>query len=74
MLTRTNQLMTVADVSAELSLGVSTIWRRVKEGTFPSPIKTGGATRFFRSDIEAHIQSLRPGSPGDADKKVGGGQ
>lgn len=68
-----NQLMTVSDVCAELSLSKSTIWRRVKDGTLPAPIKISErATRWFRSDIEAHLQSLR--GPSDADKKARGEQ
>lgn len=46
-------LLSVKDVSAALSLSTTTIWRQVKAGTLPSPIKIGGSTRWRRSDIEA---------------------
>ena len=52
------QLLTVAEVSAELRLGESTVWRLVKEAALPSPIKLGGSTRWLRSEIVAHINRL----------------
>lgn len=50
-------LLSVKDVSAALSLSTTTIWRQVKAGTLPSPIKIGGSTRWRRSDIEAIFAS-----------------
>lgn len=52
------QLMTVNEVGSELSLGPSTIWRKVKDGSFPQPIKIGGSTRWHRSEVEEHIAKL----------------
>jgi excisionase family DNA binding protein len=52
------ELLTVAEIAAELKLGTSTIWRRVSRGDFPKPIKIGGSTRWHRSDVEAFVQSL----------------
>lgn len=54
----TSQMLTVHHVSKILSLGVSTIWRKVKEGSFPAPIKIGGATRWHRKQIDAYIDEL----------------
>lgn len=40
-------------------VGRSTWWRRVKEGTYPQPIKLGPRTTVWRaSDIEALIAEL----------------
>lgn len=47
------ELLTAKDVAAQLSLGVSTIWRQVKRGNLPAPIRIGGSTRWRRADIEA---------------------
>lgn len=43
----------MADHTAAAFLGISraTFWRRVADGTFPKPIKIGGATRWRRSDL-----------------------
>lgn len=35
-----------------LSIGVSTLWRDVKAGKLPAPVKVGGATRWRVSDLE----------------------
>ena len=47
------QLLTVRDVSAQLNIAVSSVWRKVKSGDLPQPIKIGGSTRWRRADIEA---------------------
>lgn len=46
-------LLSIKDVSEILSLSKTTIWRQVKAGTLPAPIKIGGSTRWRRNDIEA---------------------
>ena len=50
------QLLRVGAVAAMLDLGVSTVWRGVKNGTLPQPLHIGGSTRWRRSDIEALLQ------------------
>lgn len=45
------QLMTVKQVAQTLSCGVSTIWRWVRAGDFPAPVRIGGATRWRAADI-----------------------
>ncbi len=47
------QALTVKEVAATFGLGVSTIWRQVREGTFPPPIRIGGCTRWRKADIDA---------------------
>ena len=53
----------MADHTAAAFLGISraTFWRRVKDGTFPAPVKIGGATRWRRSDLLAAIDRLSAG-------------
>lgn len=74
----TNELMTVADIAAELKLGNSSIWRKVKDGSFPKPIKIGGSTRWRRSDLDYFLDQLpfdkeAPSEPtsGNKDRHVG---
>ena len=45
------------DATAADWLGISraTFWRRVKDGTFPKPIRIGGATRWRRDELLAAL-------------------
>ncbi len=46
------------EVANRYSVSRPTIWRWVKEGRFPKPIKLGiGSTRWRYSDLEAWEQS-----------------
>ncbi|MFN4160042.1 MAG: helix-turn-helix transcriptional regulator [Gemmobacter sp.] len=47
------EYLTVKDMAARHGIGVSTVWRQVKAGNLPSPIKIGGSTRWRRSKLEA---------------------
>lgn len=49
----TREYLTVQDVAAHLTIGVSTIWRQVKKGNLPAPIRIGGSTRWKRSKLPA---------------------
>lgn len=48
----------LADNTAAALLGISraTFWRRVKDGTFPAPIRIGGATRWRRDELLAALE------------------
>ncbi len=52
-------LVPIAEVSRQTSLARPTIYRKVKEGTFPAPIKIGGgrASRWRQSEIQALIRN-----------------
>ena len=51
-------LMTRQDVEKMLSLGRSTIYRGMKEGWFPLPIRIGPrAVRWKRSEVEAWLEA-----------------
>jgi len=49
------EFLTVKDVAARLTIGVSTVWRQVKKGNLPPPIKIGDSTRWRRADLETLI-------------------
>lgn len=54
--TTQKELFTVREVAAMLGMGISTVWRRVQQKTFPQPLKTGpGSTRWRRGDLEAWV-------------------
>lgn len=52
-----DRFMTVTDVAKMAGCGVSTVWRDVKRGTFPEPVKTPSGTRWRLSDVEGWMQN-----------------
>ena len=44
-------LLSVLDVAKMLGVSVATVWRRVKDGTLPEPIRFGGVTRWVREEL-----------------------
>ena len=53
------QLLRVKDIERELGISRTTIWRLVKAGTFPPPLRiTSKAIAWRRSDIEAWQEQL----------------
>jgi len=65
MYIKLQQLMTIAEVSSELRLGKSTVWRLVRAGALPKPIRIGGSTRWIQSEIEEFIRSTVEKSRGE---------
>ena len=53
------QILRITDVLAATGLGRTTLWRRVKSGDFPPPIRLGGtasrAVGWRRTEIHASI-------------------
>lgn len=52
-----DRFMTVAEVAQMAGCGVSTVWRDVKRGTFPEPVKTPSGTRWRLSDVRKWMQN-----------------
>ena len=51
----TNTFITDSFLAERYSVHRVTIWRWVREGRFPSPIKlTAGCSRWRMADVEAH--------------------
>ena len=50
----------LTDNAAAALLGISraTLWRRVKDGTLPRPLKIGGATRWRRDALLDAVDRL----------------
>jgi Predicted transcriptional regulator len=50
----------LSDNVAAALLGISraSFWRRVKDGTFPQPVKIGGATRWRRDALLKAVDAL----------------
>ena len=57
------KLLRITDVLEITSMSRSTLWRPVKTGQFPAPLKVGGpngrAVRWLRKDIEEWIADLQ---------------
>ena len=56
----------MADHTAAAFLGISraTLWRRVKDGTLPNPIRIGAVTRWKRDELIAAVERLATGAAG----------
>lgn len=51
------QLLDVQEVKALTGFSVTTIYKYVKNGTFPQPKKVGRSTRWRLADVQAFINS-----------------
>ena len=51
-------LISLRCVASRLNLSVRAIYRLIARGELPRPVKVGGATRFFESDIARYMESL----------------
>ncbi len=53
-----------ANVHGLVPLSAATIWRMVKAGAFPAPVKLGkNSTAWRLSDVEAWVESRPAGTP-----------
>lgn len=48
-------LMDLKEVKRTVCFGKTAIYKWVKEGTFPKPLKIGGSVRWVSSDIDEWI-------------------
>ena len=61
-----DRLLRLSEVQTRTALGRTTIYRKMREGTFPEPLKIGArAVRWPESEIEAWLAS-RPRATGDS--------
>ncbi|MCY4614419.1 MAG: AlpA family phage regulatory protein [Nitrospira sp.] len=68
MLTDQDVLLTRREVERRTGLSRSTLYRKMREGTFPVPVKVSErAVRWRASDIRAYVDS-RPRSYGETTK------
>lgn len=51
-------LLTAPEVADYFNVNVSTIWRWVKKGVLPAPVRIAGSTRWRRQEIEAVTATL----------------
>jgi len=59
--TSLDTFLTVKEVSAHVGIGVSTVWKFVRQGEFPRPIKIGqNITRWRLSEVKAWMEQSFP--------------
>lgn len=62
----TNRLLRRQEVERRTGLATTTIYRKMREGSFPEPVKVGArAVRWPASEIEAWLAD-RPRATGEA--------
>ncbi len=47
------RLITLREVERTLGIGKSTIYARIRAGTFPAPVKYGSSARWVNHEVEA---------------------
>lgn len=52
-------LLPLQKVAGMLSISRETLYRRVREGLFPEPIKQGRRSYFSPSDVDAYLCKLK---------------
>lgn len=57
--TAEDRLISLRDAGARLSLSQRAIYRLVAKGELPRPVKVGGATRLYASDIDTYLETLK---------------
>lgn len=54
-----SDLISLRRAAQRLNVSVRGLYRLIAGGTIPRPVKVGGSTKLFQSDIEAYLESLR---------------
>ena len=56
-----DRLVSIRHIANRLSLSIRGVYRLIARDEFPRPVKVGGATRFYESDLESYLHRLREG-------------
>lgn len=54
-----DRLISLRDAAARLSLSQRAVYRLIAKGDLPRPVKVGGATRLYASDIDTYLETLK---------------
>ncbi len=55
------RLISIREVGLRLNLSVRAVYRLISSNEFPRPVKVGGATRFYASDLDGYLSRLKEG-------------
>jgi prophage regulatory protein len=59
-MTKSPRFVRIRELSTILPISKASIWRKVKNGTFPKPVKLSeGITAWDMDDIESYISSAK---------------
>jgi predicted DNA-binding transcriptional regulator AlpA len=53
-----DELLRDTDVAAMIGISRATLWRWMGAGQIPAPIRIGGVTRWWRSEVENHLSDI----------------
>lgn len=63
----TLRLERMADLESRVGLKKSQLWKLIREGRFPAPIKCGRSSLFIAAEVDGWIQErIRESRPGAA--------
>jgi predicted DNA-binding transcriptional regulator AlpA len=54
-----DKLISLRGTASRLDLSVRAVYRLIARGLLPRPVKVGGATKFFESDLSSYLDSLK---------------
>jgi excisionase family DNA binding protein len=54
-----DSLISIRTVSVRLDLSIRAVYRLIARNEFPPPVKVGGASKFYESDLETYLNRLR---------------
>jgi predicted DNA-binding transcriptional regulator AlpA len=57
--TNLEKLISLKETAEMLDLSVRAVYRLIARGILPRPLKIGGATKFFESDLKRYFDSLK---------------
>lgn len=52
-------LLSLDEVGKRLALSKRAVYRLIAKGSLPKPVKVGGATRLYESDLEEFLTNLK---------------
>ena len=53
------RLLSLKDAAIRLNLSLRAVYRLIAKGDLPRPVKVGGSSKFFISDLEKYFDSLK---------------
>jgi excisionase family DNA binding protein len=54
-----DRLISLKDAGRRLALSQRSVYRLIAKGELPPPVKVGGATRLYASDVDAYLENLK---------------
>ncbi len=56
-----DSLVSIKHVSKRLDTSVRGVYRLIARQEFPPPVKVGGSSKFYDSDVDAYLSRIREG-------------